>query len=386
MKQLFTFASLMILTAPASHAAAREINVSPGSCDAINQALASLDQHIGGIVRLAAGEYKCETPIVIKTDNVRLLGAGSDKTFVKAADGKALPVIVIGDVEPVPMQTPKWGEQFYPKRAVKNIEVAGIAEDGNRHSTPFSFQQDRECYDFDKMTSLNCSAAANKLVRNNGITVRRASNVHIHDVITDRNYSGGIVTEKKCDHILADHFYSHDNFFDGFAGYETRDSLFRDCSINHNTYSAVSVDLGFEYNTFKNCDISHNGDNAIFSANVGHNTYDGLTMKGNKNYCIYLDGTSFQREDGSWLKLPSTCDGNVVKNSICDASPDKRSNGETEPEKAGKGIRVDGLCAKTEMTSLQITAKADCKFFTEGSEVSENSVLCLDKTASPAAH
>jgi hypothetical protein len=107
-------------------------------------------------------------------------------------------------------------------------------------------------------------------------------------------------------------------------------------------------------------------------------------MEGNKNYCIYLDGTSHQRIDGSWLKLPNTCDGNVVKNSYCNSRLARSSAQDAGPPKFGKGIRVDGLCGQTEMLSLKIVAKSDCKFFTEGSDVKEDSVLCMDRLGAPA--
>lgn len=337
-----------------------------GTCASINAAIQSLPS-TGGLVRIEAGKFVCDEPVVIDRDNVVLEGAGRDKTLLINKDLYAAPVLVIGVLQVAPEQTAKHGIQFYPVREVSNIEVRGMTLDGNLANQKPA--KDNECFDVEKKQSLTCDDDGGRLIRNNGVTIRRASNVRIIDVAANRNCSGGMVLEKHSKNIMADGFYAAGNAFDGFAGYETHDSLFKNVVLEKNLMSGISVDFEFDNNTFDGLKLLDNGDNGIFSHSVNGNIYKNALIKNNKNFGAFIDGHRTKLENGDWQINEGTCDntqfinvafikngneGAVRFNSIC--------RGERFEDIVIRKLNPEQQCiAVWPGTEYTTTGKFDCK-------------------------
>ena len=307
MKIKFAVAAALTIAAQQSLAAnaMRTIKVLPGNCSAINEAVANLPE-AGGRIQLLEGTYNCDEPIVIHRNDVSLIGSGREKTILKLSHGKALPAVVIGVLEVAAEQTVNHGIQFYPVREIENVLLQGfsVLGDFNGSDRPDAA---RECYDVAQKKSLSCDNDGGRLVRNNGITIRRSNKVVVRDVRADKNLSGGMVVEKHSQNLLIDGFYASNNSFDGFAGYETHDSTFKNMHLTQNTMSGISIDFEFDHNTFDRVVLKNNGDNGVFSHSVS-NTYKQMIVSQNKNYGIYIDGRREKLEDGSWKIIPKNCD------------------------------------------------------------------------------
>lgn len=318
-------AALALLTLPTAQTfaapEAKVIDVTAGSCAKINAAINSLPES-GGTVRLGPGIFLCEAAVVIKKDNVSLIGAGRDKTLIKAAPKHAIPVVIIGETKNAPTETKKWGIQFYPIRQTKNVRVSDMTIDGSRWTNLLRDQKNLECYDPQTTISQTCDNDGGRFIRNNGLTIRGAEHVRVKNIDFKANYSGGVVLEKRSSDIVIENFTAVDNFFDGFAGYETSKSLFKNFEIKKNAFSAISVDLGFEGNKFENGHLHHNGDNGVFSANVGYNIYDNMKVENNRNFPFFVVGHSYEdKELGRWLTVEKSCDGNQIINSQISGGP-----------------------------------------------------------------
>ncbi len=155
----------------------------------------------GGQVIVHAGTYTCTVPIVIDRDNVDLRGQGP-ATVLRLADSANSPVLVLGQTTTLPFVTRS------------NIRVSDLFIDGNRES------QTLECW------GGPCDTGGLTAIRNNGITLRRVSDVLIERVTVSRARSGGLVSEKGSRRLTVRDFTSFDNHFDGLAAYETEDSTF----------------------------------------------------------------------------------------------------------------------------------------------------------------
>lgn len=331
----------------------------PLDCSAIAKAIDGLPKS-GGQVVLTEGVYSCSTPVVLNRDNISIVGAGSERTILRIDDGLAFPVIVLGEPK-TKMRGSKWGLRHYPITATKNLQVSGLTIDGNRHS--HNNQKGHECYDFKTMSSTACGTDGGFLVRNNGITIRGAHNVVITDVITHGHLSGGIVLEKISSNILIDGFKSYDNFFDGFAGYETRNCTVRNFELTDNGYSGISVDLDFQGNIFENGRVSNNLDNGIFSAQVGNNIYRNLEVRDNATFGFYFDGSRVKNQDGSSTLIPNTCDDNSILSSVI---------------AGGKaGVYVNHACKNLLLSAVSIqNPELNCTSYYAGSEIVEKDMTC----------
>jgi hypothetical protein len=348
----FAFAGTATPTGAAVRAGAA---ASSKTCDSINQAIKALPAS-GGEIKLSAGIYTCSSPVIIDRDNVTIIGAGRTQTLIKAADMRPLPVVVIGSVNN--SNSDEHGIP-YPDRVTKNTSIRSLTIDGNFHSNPNA--KDLECYNPKTNSSLNCGTDPGLFIRNNSLTIRRAEHVRISDIETRGAYSGGIVLEKKCVDVVMDNFSSTDNYFDGFAGYETAESRFSSFDVSKNQFSGISVDWGFEGNTFENGVANDNGDNGIFSQDVGRNTYQNLKLLNNHNLGIYIAGT-FDGNNGG-KPIPGTCDGNKI------------SGVETSGPKLGVVINSPCRATVIEKTSVH-NNDLNCRWAMDGAEVSIQSSTC----------
>jgi hypothetical protein len=190
-----------------------------GGCEAIQAAINDLPPS-GGQIIVQAGTYTCTQPIVIDRDNVDLRGQGP-ATILRLADGANLPLLVLGQTVTPPTLTRR------------NIHVADLTVDGNRGN------QNYECYNND------CAAYP---IRNNGITLRRVSDVLVERVTVLGARSGGLVAEKGCRRVAVQNLRAVDSYFDGLAAYETEDSRFSGLYLYNNCAAGLSFDLDFDNN------------------------------------------------------------------------------------------------------------------------------------------
>ncbi len=337
---------------------------SPLTCDNINSQIAALPP-AGGEVVLGPGTYSCKAPIIINRDNVSLRGAGSSKTILRVDDGLALPVVVLGEPKTTRRRS-KQGLRFYPIKSTRNLAVSGLTINGNRHT--HSNQKEHECYDFKKQMSTFCGEDPGYMIRNNGITIRAAHSVVIEDVVTHGHLSGGIVLEKISSDILIDGFKSYDNFFDGFAGYETRNCTVRNFELNGNGYSGISVDIDFQGNIFEDGRIFDNGDNGVFSAQVGHNIYRRLEIANNSTFGFYFDGSRQKLADGTSTLIPNSCDGNAII--------------DTQISGGKAGVYVNHICQNILLESVSILHPTlNCTSYFPGSLILEKGLTCAAETA-----
>jgi len=310
-KSLVTLKVLTALLAINAHAdsatSAATIELQPQSCHKINEAVAALPP-AGGTVKLAAGDFICDSPIIVSRDNVSIVGAGSTKTFIRASKGKAIPVFIIGTVFNSLQPDLKAGIP-YPNYITRNVSLSGVSINGAY--LPETPPGHLECWDPKTDTSQNCGKDVGYFIRNNSLTVRRTHHVRVSDIQANSSFSGGIVLEKLNLDIIIDGFSATMNAFDGFAGYETNSSLFKNFIVFENRYSGISVDCDFNGNIFEDGIATRNGDNGVFSADVSNNIYRRLKVIKNGNLGFYIDG---MRTDGK--PVPGTCDGNEIHDTI----------------------------------------------------------------------
>ena len=230
-----------------------------GGCPAIQNAINSTPMD-GGEIVIQRGHYTCHEPIVIDRNNLVLRGNGT-ATILRLANSANAPVIVIGQTVTPPLD------------ARYNIRVADLLIDGNKDNQTF------ECYGGD------CGASP---LRNNGITIRYASDVLIERVTVLNARSGGLVTELGCVRITVREFRAANNYFDGLAGYRTEDSTFTGLRLIDNGAAGLSFDLGFNNNLITETVIAGSKKVGIFMRDSVNNLFDGLQVRNSGEHGIFL--------------------------------------------------------------------------------------------------
>ena len=244
-----------------------------GGCDDIQAAIDSLPAS-GGQVVIQAGTYTCSASIVIDRNNVDLRGQGP-ATILRLADHANLPLLVLGQT-----LTP-------PTITHSNIHVSDLTLDGNREN------QDYECY------ADNCDAHP---IRNNGITLRRVSDVLVERLTAVGARSGGLVAEHGCRRITVRDLTAADSNFDGLAGYLTEDSRFTGLYLYNNCAAGLSFDLDFDNNIVSDVVILRDGDRrcetsdppeldgkvGIFMRASRDNMFHGIQIRNTGEHGIFL--------------------------------------------------------------------------------------------------
>lgn len=233
-----------------------------GNCGAIQSAIDGLPD-TGGQVIISTGTFTCTTAIVIARDNVDLRGQGPS-TVLRLADGANSPVLVIG------------GTATPPALAHHDIRVSDLTIDGNR------LGQSMECW------GGPCDSGELTYIRNNGITLRRVSDVEIDRVSVRSAVSGGLVTEKVSRRITVRDFSSSDNQFDGLAAYETEDSIFAGLYLHDNTFAGLSLDIQFNNNIVSDVVMTNNGRQGIFMRDSRDNVFSDIQIRGSGEQGLFL--------------------------------------------------------------------------------------------------
>ncbi len=129
---------------------------------------------------------------------------------------------------------------------------------------------------------------ANNPIRNNGITLRRVSDVLIARVTVFRARSGGLVSERGCRRVIIRDFTSSDNQFDGLAGYETESSSFSGLRLHNNQAAGLSFDIRFNNNFFSDVIITGSMKVGIFMRDSRDNVFHDLQIRNSKEHGIFL--------------------------------------------------------------------------------------------------
>jgi hypothetical protein len=298
------------------------------------------------VVNVPAGTYVCSSPIVLDRDGTSLKGAGPGKTIFKLADHANAPLVVIGDVD-VP-------------RPVKNISVSGFTADGNMAN------QEVECWN-----SASCDGPERNQVRNNGITIRGASDINVEDVELMNARSGGMVTERVCRRLHVKNVDAHHNYFDGFAGYLTEDSDFTNLKLHHHVHgSGISLDLQFNKNIFKNVDMYNNNDNGIFMRESNVNTFEDIIIRDNGNFgvfgaCAWSNETCVSKNVFRNLIISNCnkgkgfyitgdgCKDNVLENVRFSGNKSGDLSYEPKYSLAVNNMSVDSTCSDTQVATIK---------------------------------
>ena len=247
---------ILVLSAQQSFA----VTVKGNTCEAIQKTIDKLPA-IGGEVFIPAGKYTCATPIILDRDNIIVRGEGA-ATLLRVADKANIPVFVMGQTVRSPTITRRYIQ-------VKNLHI-----DGNRSN------QTSEC-----MGGL-CSDQFP--LRNNGISIRRCEDCVVDNVTVYGAISGGLVTELGCQRLMVRDYTSHDNEFDGFAGYETENSTFSGINLYNNKGAGISTDIRFDNNKFSDVTITNTQTVGIFMRDSSNNSFTNVHIRNSKEHGIFL--------------------------------------------------------------------------------------------------
>ena len=280
-------------------------------CEFIREQIRNLPDS-GGEVYLLPGTYVCTSMILIKKSHVRLVGSGRELTTLKLADYSPSPLLVIGDDKIIKDQN----GNFITASRVEDVEISDLTLDGNLVNQDPS----KEC------GNGSCDGDVSN-IRNNALTIRGASYIRIFRVTAHSSVSGGIVTEKYCDHVHVKDFTSYGHYFDGFAGYQTESSIFENLKLSYNRNAGISIDIDFNNNRFSGGILESNGDVGIFARNIDGVVFENLTINRSGNHGVFLaeadhPGTcannnefrsvSVNQSRGYGILISSECTGNSV--------------------------------------------------------------------------
>ena len=163
-----------------------------------------------------------------------------------------------------------------PTTTYENISISDLTIDGNKAG------QTNECW------GGACDTGGLTYIRNNGITVRGASDVQIERVSVFRAKSGGLVTEKGCQRLTVRDFTSAENTFDGIAAYETENSLFSGLHLYENPFAGISLDIRFNNNIITNAILTNNGKQGIFMRDSRDNLFTEIQIRGSGEQGLFL--------------------------------------------------------------------------------------------------
>ncbi len=302
-------------------------------CQFIRDRVAKAGAAGGGVVIIPDGSYTCDTAIVLNKSHVTLRGASTANVLLRLADHSNAPVVVLGDLS-------------LPPKKVEDVEVAHLTIDGNRDN------QEHECW------GGNCFTSPQTFIHNNGVTVRGVTDGRVYNIVAVNARSGGIVVEQHSRRLHVKNFLTFDNFYDGFAGYETEDSIFEDMVLSYSNAAGISLDLNFNKNTFRNVDIVDTRDVGIFMRHSNSNLFDNVNIRRSFNFGVFVSN----------IEGDETCANyNTFNNLTVDGS-----------EKSG--FRLNSQCAGNKLTGLTqfVNNKQSCIELADGAalDTSEAQLIC----------
>ena len=157
-----------------------------------------------------------------------------------------------------------------------HVVVSNMHLDGNSATQP------DECW------GGPCDGANFRPIRNNTLTIRRATDVLIEDVIASDARSGGLVVERDSRRITVRGFESFGHVFDGLAAYQTEDSTFTDLTLHDNAAAGLSFDDDFDNNLVSDVVITGSGTNGIFMRNSHDNVFTDMQIRGSTEHGVFI--------------------------------------------------------------------------------------------------
>lgn len=311
-------------------------------CDSVRAQLGALPA-TGGTVNIPAGLFDCRSSIIINHSHIRLIGAGKQNTILRLADQVHAPLLIVGE------PTIKMDENgnYVTTNRVEDVQISDLTLDGNR----LNHDEKKECGE-------NICAGDPTGVRNNGITIRGATNVLIKNITAHSFISGGLVTEKYCRGINIQNFESFDNFFDGLAGYQTENSEFSDLDLHDNLGAGLSIDIDFNHNLIRDSQLHDNHDVGIFARNLRENHFLRVSIQRSGNHGVFLaaaeaanscaianifEDVQINSSKFAGLRLNNGCPGNKIigTSNLC-GNP----GGGTSEEVPGTLLVAEGVSCK----------------------------------------
>jgi hypothetical protein len=230
------------------------------SCEGVQAAIDHLPR-AGGAVRLLGVTYRCNSSIVIDRDHVALLGQGS-ATVLRLAAHVNRPVLVVGQTTQTPSVTRR------------DIRVSNLAIDGDRAG------EDYEC------SSGPCSPG--DFLRNDGIALRRVTDVLIDHVSIKHASSAGLATEMGSYGVTVRDVAVSDSMYDGIAGFATRDSTFTRLRLDDNGLAGLSFDGRFDGNRISDAILARNRDVGLFMRESRSNRFTRLKIVDSGSFGLFL--------------------------------------------------------------------------------------------------
>lgn len=247
----------------------------------------------GGTVYVKAGTYEIIQGIHINRSNVTIIG--EQGTVVLLGDNVNEPVILIGtDEQPPAISAP----------IIQNIFISTIEIDGNRVGQNSETDIERPW------------------IRNNGIDVRKISDLTINSVRVHSTISGGIVISINSNRVYILNSSCYDNEFDGIALYTSEDIFVSNFFSFQNGYAGLSLDNDLKFITFNDGFIKNNGKVGIFVRDaedlyfhdliISENQEHGCFLANNTNIPdsgvkrLFFDSCSFIENNGYGLSLNSS--------------------------------------------------------------------------------
>ncbi len=300
---LFIIALSTQLACLASAAPAKIITAT--SCAEIIGAIEAHDEPQALTIQINQPRMICTDPILMNKNHIHLEGivqANGKKPLLKLAPHLSIPLIVIGSEKTVKRTlslseldsaanplSPKVrahlanrltaeGPVLTTPRRVEDVSVKNLELDGTLDFEAMHNGTDHECWGSKQCDDHNDERSH---VRNNAITIRGAQDILIENVDTYSTRSGGIVTEKYCVRLTLKNIKSHSNYFDGFAGYETYDSLIEGAAFVNNHHAGVSLDIDFSFNKFVRSSFSDNGHSGVFARWAKGNVFSEVAVDRN---------------------------------------------------------------------------------------------------------
>jgi hypothetical protein len=293
--------------------------VDGGDCGDIQSAIDSLPAG-GGSVLVRPGVYTCDTYVHLDRDDVALRGSGPS-TVLRLADHANRPVIVIGQDGPAPDQTRR------------RISVSDLFVDGNRS------QQDFECHESDQ-------CIGDDVLRNDGITFRRAEDATVERVTVADARSGGVVSSRDSRRVTVRDLTATNSHFDGLSANETTHSLFTGLKLAGNDRAGLSFDRNFDNNVIEDALIEDSADVGFFMRNSTDNLFTNLHVRDSASFGLYL---AQDNDDTTTPAAGNTFIGMVVSGAGNGAAPDR-----------GHGMRVDNpSCVNNLIVGAQFVANRD---------------------------
>lgn len=280
-------------------------------CATLRADLANLPE-AGGTIEIPAGTYDCDASIIINRSHVKLKGAGQNKVILRLADQVHAPLIVVGE----PQIVMDNNGNYVTAHRVSDIQVTDLTLDGNR----LNHDEKKECGEH------ICEGDPTG-IRNNGITIRGASDILIENVTAHSMISGGLVTEKYCQHLKIKNFESYDNFFDGFAGYQTENSEITGLNSHNNLGAGISIDIDFNNNLIQDSELNDNRDVGIFARNLTGNHFLRVSIQRSGNHGVFMaqaeapnscarnntfEDVQINNSKYAGIRLNNNCPGNKV--------------------------------------------------------------------------